>query len=60
MVDNWLSFLETKDDERDQLIYKQTKTGRPLGGDDFIEYLEHLTGKLLKVKSPGRPKLERK
>jgi len=35
------------------------KTGRPLGGAAFIEKLEHLTGRVLKIKAPGRPGRER-
>lgn len=60
MVDSWSGFLETQDKEGDQLIRKRTKTGRPLGGDEFVALLESLTGRELKVKLPGRPRVEGK
>jgi putative transposase len=60
LVDNWDQFLQTTDEEQDLLIFKRTKTGRPLGGPAFIEKLEQFTGRILKKKAPGRPGMERK
>jgi putative transposase len=60
LVDNWGQFLKTTDQKQDRLIFKQTKTGRPVGGAAFIEKLEHLTGRVLKIKAPGRPGIDRK
>lgn len=60
MVDDWSSFLETTDEGKDRLISRQTKTGRPLGCNEFVDKLESLTGRLLKLKKPGRPRSEGK
>ena len=60
MVDDWSRFLEITDEEQDRMIQKRTKTGRPLGGEEFVLYLETLTGQELRKKSPGRPRIDRK
>ncbi len=60
LVDNWGQFLQTTDEKQDRLIFQKTKTGRPLGGSAFIEKLEQFTGRVLKMKTPGRPGIERK
>ena len=51
----WKAFLEeglNSDREYDQ-IRKATRTGRPIGGDDFIKRLEDLTGRVLRPKKRG-------
>ncbi len=60
MVGNWATFLETTDEEQDRMIQKRTKTGRPLGGEEFISDLEVLTGRELRLKTAGRPRNDRK
>ena len=60
LVDNWAQFIKTTDEEQDRLIFNKTKTGRPVGGPGFIEKLEQLSGRELKMKAPGRPGIERK
>ncbi len=60
MVDNWLRFLATTNEEQDHKIRKRTKTGRPLGGEEFVLHLETLTDRALKMKAPGRPRIGRK
>jgi len=37
-------------------IRERTRTGRPLGTNDFIEMLEGQLKRLLKLRSKGRPK----
>jgi putative transposase len=37
-----------------QKVRKHTRTGRPLGSNNFIETLESLTGRTLKPGKPGR------
>lgn len=59
LVDNWSQFLQTTDEKQDRLIFQKTKTGRPFGGAAFIEKLEQSTGRVLKMKTPGRPGRER-
>lgn len=60
MVDDWPTFLETTDEEQDRMIQRRTKTGRPLGGEEFISELEVLTGRKLRLKTAGRPRNDRK
>ena len=60
MVDDWSRFLKTTDKEQDRMIQKRTKTGRPLGGDQFVMQLEKLTGRELMLKTAGRPRIDRK
>jgi putative transposase len=53
--DRWRNYLEegcNSDREYDQ-IRKATRTGRPMGTDDFIEQLEKLTGKALRPRKRG-------
>jgi len=35
-----------------------SRTGRPVGSDEFIDELERITGRSLKCKKPGRKKIE--
>ena len=53
-VKNWSSFLAEENSESEKALLKQhARTGRPLGDDKYIAYLEKLTGKNLKKKKPG-------
>ncbi len=45
MVDGWASFLQRRDGEAQERIMKATRTGRPVGGDDFVSQLEALSGR---------------
>ncbi len=58
MVDNWSTFLKATDEEQERMIQKRTKTGRPLGGEQFVKHLEQLTGRELMLKTAGRPRNE--
>jgi len=60
MVDDWSTFLQATDEEKDRMIQKKTKTGRPLGGDQFVLHLETLSGRQLMLKTAGRPRIDRK
>jgi len=53
----WKEFIETPDNP-DEIkgIREKTRTGRPLGTDDFIEKLERQIKRLFKLKSKGRLK----
>ena len=59
-VDKWNDFINLKvePNERDAL-QKHERTGRPLGGNGFINQLEAKTGRMLKKKKTG-PKGPRK
>ena len=54
MVDGWLDFLLASDEGMERSLREKTQTGRPAGDDRFILRLEVLSGKALKVRSPGR------
>jgi len=53
----WKEFIEAPDNP-DEIkgIREKTRTGRPLGTDDFIERLEGQLKRFFKLKSKGRPK----
>ena len=51
---NWAEYLEKTESENEmQRIQLHTRTGRPLGSDNFVEMLEALSGKSLKLGKPG-------
>ena len=53
----WKKFIEEPDNP-DEIkgIREKSRTGRPLGPNDFIEGLEGQLTRLFKLKSKGRPK----
>ncbi len=56
-IKDWSIFLRGEEKEEDlEQLRKNQLTGRPLGNEDFIEYLERLTGRIIRKKRPGRPK----
>lgn len=60
MVDrfkDWQAFL-AKNDAKNQLeiFRKHSRTGRPVGNDQFVSRLERLTGRTLVKRKPGRPR----
>lgn len=56
LVGNWASFLaEGTSEVETRLLRKHADSGRPLGDDAFIERLEELTGRNLKIGRRGRP-----
>jgi len=48
LVGSWQDFLRLEENKSFDLLRKHEKTGRPLGGDAFIQHLEKLTGRTLK------------
>jgi len=53
----WGKFLESDAPQRDmELLRKHERTGRPLGGDSFIEKMEILLRRRLKPRKPGPKK----
>lgn len=60
-IDNWRTYLSDTDMGNDENLIKQhSRTGRPLGCDDFVRKLEAFTGKILLPKRPGRKAAIRK
>ena len=55
-IDNWEVYLggEQETPLTNEVIQQHTRTGRPLGNQEFIAKLELLTGKELARKKPGR------
>jgi len=60
-VSDWEAYLSAGRDshEAHQLIERHTRTGRPLGGGDFVAALENVTGRALAPKPPGRQAAKR-
>ena len=53
----WKEFIEAPDNPDEMKgIREKTRTGRPLGTNDFIERLEGQLKRLFKLKPKGRPK----
>ncbi len=56
-VDDWQRYLNKDDPEPTvDRLRKHTRTGRPLGGDSFIDAAERMTGRTLRPVRPG-PKI---
>ncbi len=56
-IPDWASYLrEETHDAEIELIRSHSKTGRPLGDDEFISELERITGRCLRKRKPGRKK----
>lgn len=55
---DWRRFVRSEG--QDAVVFPQirerSRTGRPIGGDEFIERLEKLTGRSLRARKLGRPK----
>ena len=52
---DWSDFLSSARAEKDtELLRKHERTGRPLGGEKFIDHLEVTLGMSLKPQKPGR------
>ena len=58
MVDNWSRFLEETDTEVERNLLRKTRVGRPAGDENFVLRLEVLAGRALRIKQPGRRRLE--
>lgn len=56
IVDDWGDFLRDGEKELEERICAGTRTGRPVGDDNFIANLESVTGRCLRPKKPGRPR----
>lgn len=56
-IPEWKSYLEEPTNKEMLESFRQhSRTGRPLGGADFIEKLEAITGRNLKKLKPGPKK----
>ena len=55
-IPNWSEWLRIEDSKSDELVRRHTRTGRPLGSEQFLRRLENQTGRQLLLKKGGRPK----
>ena len=44
------------DEKERELLRRHQRTGRPLGGERFIDKLERIVGRKLRPQKPGRPR----
>ena len=51
-IEDWRTTLAIEDNDH-SLIRQHTRTGRPLGDESFISYVEQLLGRRLKKHKPG-------
>lgn len=60
-IADWTAYLQSTEDECIvQKIRARSRTGRPVGSDDFIARLEALTGKTIRTRRAGRKPASRK
>lgn len=53
---DWKSFL-SEDPKEIESVRKFTRTGRPLGNKMFVENLEKISNRILRIKKSGRPRI---
>ena len=54
LISDWRRFLgEPEDKDTVEALHAHARTGRPLGGEDFVEALEQRLGRALKRQKPG-------
>ena len=58
-IPNWSEWLKIEDAKANELIRRNTRTGRPLGSNEFLRRLEHQTGRTLLPRRRG-PRPHRK
>jgi len=56
LVTNWEEFLR-RDDGGIERVIAATRTGRPAGDEEFLDKVEAVTGRNMRIKMAGRPKL---
>ena len=53
-VDDWRKYLEEEGEGKTlRALRKGARTGRPLGSEEFVEWIEALTGRVLRRQKPG-------
>ena len=52
-IRDWDAFLNAERGEELGIIRSHGKTGRPLGGIDFIKKFENISGRILQKRKPG-------
>jgi putative transposase len=58
---DWRAWLrQTEEDELTQQLRLNTRTGRPFGDEPFVGKAERVTGRLLRPRPAGRPKMKQR
>lgn len=52
---SYIEFVNKRDKKEEEVIRRNTRVGRPLGGDDFLDKMEGLLSRCLRPKKGGRP-----
>jgi len=56
LVQNWAEYLNVRDEPAIQTtLLRGIRTGRPTGSDQFVNLIEKITGRDLRVRQAGRP-----
>jgi putative transposase len=56
-IADWSGWLRSQEDAVTLFqLRERTRTGRPLGSEEFVDRLEHRTGRILRPQKGGRPK----
>jgi putative transposase len=58
-IRDWREFLRSDPAEL-ALLRDKTRTGRPCGSEEFVRWAEGVTGRRLRLRSPGRPRVRKK
>jgi len=57
MIGDWAKFVsDTTEEAERELLRRHQRTGRPLGGEGFIDEVERIVGRVLRPHKPGRPR----
>lgn len=56
LVRDWAGYLEESDEATHKQLLKSIRSGRPAGSDCFVKLIEDLTGRDLRLRTPGRPR----
>ena len=56
LVQNWSEYLNVRDEPSTQTrLLRGLRTGRPTGSDQFVNLIEKITGRDLRMRQAGRP-----
>ncbi|MFQ5808338.1 MAG: transposase [Armatimonadota bacterium] len=59
VVMDWADWLRNEDEDRSEIVRRQTHTGRPCGPTEFVKALEKLLGRRLRPRKPGPRPMQR-
>jgi putative transposase len=60
LVQNWAEYLNVRDDPAIQTtLLRGIRTGWPTGSDKFVNLIEKITGRDLRMRQAGRPLIDR-